>query len=78
MNNINTTQRACVHACAGEGWHIAAARGDAKIRRVESALQAEDAAKKEKMKGEIKDLLDAIDAIMDKGVDNVTKIRQGK
>lgn len=64
------------HACAGEDWHVAAEHGITMIERVDSALRAGDAAKKEKLKGEIKDLLDPIEVIMSKGVDNVTKMRQ--
>lgn len=57
---------------------MAAEQGNAVITRAEYMRQAEDAAGKEKLKGEIKDLLDPIEVIMDKGVDNVTKIRQEK
>lgn len=55
-----------------EDWHIAAAQGRKAIRSLDEAARS---AEKDKLKGEIKDLLEPIETIMGKGVDNVTKIR---
>lgn len=61
----------------GEDWYSVAQSGLASIKRVEGRFEAEEAAKRERLKREIKDLLKPIDSIMDRGIDNVTKIRQG-
>lgn len=54
-----------------EDWHIAAARGQKAIRNLDKAARSA----KEKLRGEMKDLLAPIETIMDSGVDDVTKIR---
>lgn len=60
----------------GEIWYDVAQSGLESIKRVEGRFEAEGAAKRERLKREIKGLLEPIDAIMERGIDNVTKIRQ--